>query len=466
MSPATPSSMIEPSSGGGGGGGHTTSSPYLHISGGKVSPGQALSPPPSSVSSSFATPTNQLVLPSFHTGLLNGHQSAINMLDLTLMHHWSVKAGVTITNHTHIKELWRVQVPSLATRHPFLMHALLAISALHLNHENAEPSKSNLYLSTASQHHEYAVRGTADCLAHISRDNCDALVVSSCLVVIYSFITSRIDEVGSHGPSQIASWVPLLRGVHSILKQVWHWVSDGPLSPLLHQYKRTTSDDRLDPEAERIIQSLYGLCRDRSLPGSNELSDAATSTAYMTAIAGLRRSFTIVAEGESSDGNIFVWLVDVSAKYVELLAEHRPRAMVIFLHFCALFSLAEGFWWSKGSALFELRKCEQYLTEEWLPWIEWPKQRILTGEIGPEFPSFTRLGKTARGNSPRPRKLATQPPSPPPPPPPPVEAAPPPPPPPTPTSAAPATPPALPSAVAAPPPPPPTMAVLECQDVK
>lgn len=465
--------MIEPSTAAGGaGGGHTTNSPYLHITGGKESPSQALSPSSSSMSSSFATSTNQLVLPSFHSGLLNGHQSAINMLDLTLMHHWSVKAGVTIANHTVIKELWRMQVPSLATRHPFLMHALLAISALHLHHENSEPSKSNLYLSAASQHHEYAVRGTADCLAHISRDNCDALVASSCLVVIYSFITSRIDEVGSHGPAQIASWVPLLRGVHSILKQVWNWVSDGPLSPLLHQYKRVASGDRLDPEAERIIQSLYGLCKDRSLPGSDELSDVATSTAYMTAIAELRRSFEIVAEWESSDGSIFVWLVDVSDKYVELLAEHRPRAMVIFMHYCALFSLAEEFWWAKGSALFELRKCEQYLTEEWLPWIEWPKQRILAGEIGPEVPSFTGPGKTARGNSPRPREMATQPPSPPPPPPP-VKAAPPP----TPPSAAPATPPAPlpapplapPSTVAAPPPPPPPppkMAVLGCQDVK
>ncbi|KAI5853366.1 hypothetical protein BZA05DRAFT_451508 [Tricharina praecox] len=326
-------------------------------------------PPPQLQQHSFMSSVN-LRIPT-------AHPPTLNVLDLSLMHHWSIYTVDSMSNRDHIQQIWRLNVPTLAVHHPFLMHALLAISAMHLHYKGADPSESSPYLSVASHHHECAVRGMAGCLAHISRDNCDALFIASSLVVIYSFVASRIDEV----PTQIASWVPLIRGVHSILKQAWSWVNSGPLSPLFTQYDRSPSSEGLDPETESVIQSLYRLCTDRTLPGSNELSDIATSTAYFSAIAELRRTFATISAWGSIIGSIFVWPVTANDKYVELLVERRPRALVIFMHYCALFSLVEEFWWSQGSALFELRRCEQCLADEWLPWIEWPRLRILAGDL-------------------------------------------------------------------------------------
>jgi len=323
------------------------------------------------------------------------------MLDLSLMHRWVISTADTLSSNKAIQDLWRVNIPALAMQHPFLMHSLLAISALHLQSAESDHEKSIHYLTEAARHQEQALRGMAACLTHISRDNCDALVVSSSIVAIYTFVSSRIDEITAR-PKTIPtttfpSWVPFLRGINSILKQVWTWVTSGPLSPLLRQHELSSNKEGLDAETEAVLANLYRLCTDRSLPGSEELSDTTISTAYFSAIAELRMSFATISHWKHIIGSIFVWPITASDKFVELLVEGRPRALVIFMHYCALFTLIEGFWWAKGSALHELKRCEMCLGEEWkTPWVEWPKARILGRDIGRVVRGVNVRGETDR----------------------------------------------------------------------
>lgn len=334
---------------------------------------------------------NQVVLSSFNPGIPLEHQPNLNVLDLSLMHHWSIATWSTVSNRDDVQQLWRLNIPTLATQHAFLMHAVLAVSAMHLHSTTTCASARNRYLTAASQHHERAVRGIAPCLAHISRDNCDAVVATSGLVAIYSFLTSRIAEIG---PADAAAntltpigWVPLLRGVHSILEQAQSWVHHGPLSPLLAHPGHALTPDKLDAETERSLQSLYRLCTDLSLPGADELAATDVSTAYFSAIAELRKSFATISKWDSIVSAIFRWPIAATDRFVQLLLERRPRALVIFVHYCVLFTLVEGFWWATGSARFELERCEAILGLEWRHWIDWPRKQIMEGRGG-----FTEVG--------------------------------------------------------------------------
>jgi hypothetical protein len=100
---------------------------------------------------------------------------------------------------------------------------------------------------------------------------------------------------------------------------------------------------------------------------------------------------------ESIIGNIFVWPITATDKFVELLVERRPRALVIFMHYCALFTLIEEFWWCKGSAMLELHRCEMCLSHDWLPWIEWPKTRILERDVDKVMGKGSPVGAGAPG---------------------------------------------------------------------
>jgi hypothetical protein len=293
------------------------------------------------------------------------------MTDLALMHHWTLSTSLTISTTPAVQRLWRENITLLATQHDFLMHGLLAISALHLHTIHPSPH----LLPHAATHHDKAVRSMSATLPHINRTNCDALVTASCFVVIYSFVSSRSSD-------HIAAWVPLLRGVHSIIKQAWPWVTGGPLTPLIQQYELSPHNNPdLDDSTDKILSALFRLCTDHSLPDAHEIVDTETSTAYFSAVAELRKSFATISRWESVIGSIFVWPITASDKFVELLVGRRARALVIYIHYCALFTLVEDFWWSEGSAEEELRRCEECLGQEWAGWIEWPRERILGRDV-------------------------------------------------------------------------------------
>ena len=92
-------------------------------------------------------------------------------------------------------------------------------------------------------------------------------------------------------------------------------------------------------------------------------------------------------------GGVFVWPITASDMFVKLLGERRERALIVFVHYVALFSLVDEFWWSRGSAMWELRRVEGWLGPEWLRWVEWPKRRIEGGDVG------RKIGMRERGGS-------------------------------------------------------------------
>ncbi|KAI5841723.1 hypothetical protein BZA05DRAFT_344787 [Tricharina praecox] len=374
--------------------GNTVHDLLFHDIDGKESRNQALSsrsPVMRLSSPSFAISESQLIPPSFSQfGIPTTDLKNLNPVDLSLMHHWTIATWSTVSNRAAIQQLWRINIPALAVRHPFLMSAVLAVSAMHLHTKDRDRSARTRYLSSASQHLSRAVRGLSGSLAHLSETNCDAVFATASLIAIFSFSASHTSprRLGGHSRPVYTAWVPLFRGVSCILRQDEACVRSGPLSPMLQHSAAHTctataaSAERLDPATELVFQRLFQLCTDRTLPDGEEIADTEVATAYFNAIADLRRSFATIHLWDSVVSAVFRWPTSVAARFVELLEQRRPRALVIFVHYCTLLSLLEEFWWVRGSALFELTRWEEYLSEEWSPWLEWPRLIIRAGGVG------------------------------------------------------------------------------------
>lgn len=155
-------------------------------------------------------------------------------------------------------------------------------------------------------------------------------------------------------------------------------MTDGKLSPLIHQYENIPPAGPLAPETSAVLDRLYRLAHDTSLPGAEELKDGSISTAYFSAIHDLKASFEkFPPGGDGVLGNIFSWPVTVAERFVELLEERRERALVVFAHYCVLFTMAEGsFWWRERVAEWEVSRIVGLLGEEWRSWVEWPMEKV------------------------------------------------------------------------------------------
>jgi hypothetical protein len=68
---------------------------------------------------------------------------------------------------------------------------------------------------------------------------------------------------------------------------------------------------------------------------------------------------------------IHVWPGTVSQRFVELMDERRPEALVLLAHYCVLLKKVNSSWWLQGVGERLLMAIDRELGSEWRPWIEW-----------------------------------------------------------------------------------------------
>lgn len=172
--------------------------------------------------------------------------------DLELMHHFTTSVAKTFSYRNEIRDVWAISLPKEAYSCDYLMHGLLATSALHL-------SSSSPYLSSREKRRHYADLSTfhlhrslarfRERLAKISSENCVPLFGISSLMVIHVCAQST-SEIGSQpGRGNLASHIEMLmkifnmcRGVESILAPYRSEIHQSSLSSLLHDDYRLVGD--------------------------------------------------------------------------------------------------------------------------------------------------------------------------------------------------------------------------------
>ncbi|KAH8823585.1 hypothetical protein DL96DRAFT_1559411 [Flagelloscypha sp. PMI_526] len=92
-------------------------------------------------------------------------QQGLSMYDLELIHHFTTTTAVSLLDIHGIESpqvlgIYQRNAPRLALAHPFLMHSLLAVSALHLHWLNRKGSASTagLYYALSCYHRTHAAR--------------------------------------------------------------------------------------------------------------------------------------------------------------------------------------------------------------------------------------------------------------------------------------------------------------------
>lgn len=113
------------------------------------------------------------------------HSSILNDSDTFLFRHYITMTSISIAHDGESETLWQVTVPQLAYRHRFLIHGILACSALHLAYKN--PAEQWEYLIKASSHQDIAMPLFRSAIDDVDEDNCHSIMGFSHLLVIYSF---------------------------------------------------------------------------------------------------------------------------------------------------------------------------------------------------------------------------------------------------------------------------------------
>ncbi|KAF2638913.1 hypothetical protein P280DRAFT_66375 [Massarina eburnea CBS 473.64] len=311
--------------------------------------------------------------------------------DLRLMHQWS-----TVTCYGFGDDFpgevdpWRDDLPVFAQRFPFLLRAILAVSALHLACDSDDEAEKLKYIHMAACHQDLALPEYRRTLAEVDKDSAVAVLAFSALLVVHSFAAPKV--TGLPFTPGLLEWFFLHRGVERVPAHWRPWVADSFLSMQMHRRSLQNVDPGLNPD-DFHLQCLHGMISDLPADQGND------GPVYIDTLDCLRQAFAHTCNPGSRVGPKYAVLFceyslfpqraeapltdcmlvieRVPQRYMDLLGSRAPPAMVFLAFICVLLKRASHFWYFEGFAERVLTEIRPTLGKGLARWIEWPLRYVI-----------------------------------------------------------------------------------------
>ncbi|KAF2118698.1 hypothetical protein BDV96DRAFT_568346 [Lophiotrema nucula] len=312
--------------------------------------------------------------------------SFLEIKNLELLHFYTTTTSLTLSNRPELQRIWQQVVPQIAFTHGFLLHGILAFSALHL--ARSQPERKTLLYMEASVHHDVGVKGFRIAMSDIAPENFDACLAFSTIVAAYAWASSDragdlffSDTLASEEQSNV-EWASLLRGVFTLLDAAGEWMSSSALKMILHPPPMTpTPAEVMDPKLGIKLTALSQLW---DLSPENFSVDE--MEALSTTLALLREECELVMS--SNDDHlidivsiVYGWPIKVPAAFLAMVQELRPEALIVLAHYSLLLNKAESVWFMQGMSRRLLQTIHKKIGKEWESWIAWPLQDLVLAEF-------------------------------------------------------------------------------------
>jgi hypothetical protein len=297
-------------------------------------------------------------------------QLAFSLTDLELLHNFQTSTYLTVTNVPNLQNFMQVQIPRLGFEQPFVLHCILATSALHMAYFKKD--LRDFYVAYAEKNYGIALRAATSLLPRIDVDNCPGLYMFASFCSTYTMAVGpkKGDFLlfSDNGP---AEWRILFKGVRAIIEANPWLLRTSSLSPMfelsIRQINTPNGDNvRLHELQEHIVQTA---------------SDDPNFEVYLKALKDLQACFPADSPAGARGGKnatqlAFVWLYKVNDAFVLCLQKREPIALVIFGHFCVLLHDMSSYWWIQGWVDHLMTEIHKSLNGEHSLWMRWPIEEI------------------------------------------------------------------------------------------
>jgi hypothetical protein len=263
------------------------------------------------------------------------------MYDLMLMNKWTWSTWKSLSDQEDKgQEAWQIIAPREAASNPFLMHGMLALTALHLASETSHsPETSRKHRAVALQHHDEAIALFRPVLTNLTPQNSSIAFAFSALLIILSFALPEfpLEQSTKLSPvEELLTIMTLLKGVQSIVTNGLQWIKESSLGRLL-------DPGFLEIRGEIPEDFKAALARLKAHNSSLYTHEADIREAYSMTLDLLEQSVSRLFARPLDRPVVLGWMVIVPDRFDALLREGHPMAQVILAHFSILL-LTFDFW--------------------------------------------------------------------------------------------------------------------------
>lgn len=296
--------------------------------------------------------------------------------ELCLVHHYIRSAQIDTARHDSNSELWKDMPFSDGLKHEFVLDAVLALAALHKSFVDFDNSKR--YALACLHYQSRGFRAYQSCLTSIDEDNCHAMFSTSALINIINIAMSR------GGPSLLATPpletilanFKLLRGIKIVLSDTWDTVKEAHYKPIFSE-RVVPIDATLDKEVAFLLGELRQQAHD--VVGSTKSSNLEL---YHAAIDSLEVTFKKL-EYCMDVGAVVGWPTFLKEESEDLLRNHDPMMLLIFIHYGVLYLQLHDRWWAEDFGrriIFGFSEILHAIDASWLPLTSWARAKAASLE--------------------------------------------------------------------------------------
>ncbi|KAF2734461.1 hypothetical protein EJ04DRAFT_493366 [Polyplosphaeria fusca] len=283
--------------------------------------------------------------------------------DLELMHHWTTEAHVHISARDDLRDMFRDAAPKQAIIHHFLMHEILAYSALHLAHERRDQRPA--FRALGSHHQDLAIRSMRKMLPNMTPENGPALFMTATLVTVTVFASASTDATVTL--DELFDIFSLIVGINSVLASTRTLVASSPFAPCLlinpNVVPQEPIFDLVLAQAPSFISAIETLC-----------PEGPVRETALAAVATLKDCIYLSA-GPHVDNRIlrclFFCPMRWSADFNALLRERHSAAMAIIALYSIILSDAGWNWFLEGWAQRVVDAVLDAIEPQWHATIQW-----------------------------------------------------------------------------------------------
>ncbi|KAH6644636.1 hypothetical protein C7974DRAFT_25126 [Boeremia exigua] len=331
-------------------------------------------------------------------GILNRLPTSIRSHAGRLLQHFVSNTVKTMSFGLEPQQAWCVAIPDLALKHDFVVHGVLAITALQISTTLESADAKEGYQNLAAMGLNMGLSRYMTEIRKISGDNVEALFAFSTAISLYNTFQARNEcrnlvvwrrstyrekeVIVTEAAHVICRGLRTMRGVQVILVPGWSKLQDGPLRFVVQRetWSEAIPVSIAHRDEEKRLRSLESMW---SNPHRNYEDYFDT---LRQGWQGLIQSFKIVwslvdsiPSGQSSNGPSFDWTsvfhfaVQCSLPFTRLLEQLCIEAWVLMAHYGIMHAeVGRGLWWLDDSAANLVVTAAVVIGPNNWEWIAWP----------------------------------------------------------------------------------------------
>ncbi|KAF2262174.1 hypothetical protein CC78DRAFT_569978 [Lojkania enalia] len=291
--------------------------------------------------------------------------------DIDLLQHYSIRTAFILSGSDE-RSIWQTHVPQEAKSHPYVMHGLLAISALHMSFIHPQDQHQCIWL--ALKHHEQGLASFRSSVHTITPENATAVLSFEFFA---NLVSSGLPVLSNLSGIQnaIASFVQTLilsRHAWAVLQPVIPSLSQSHFGPLIdlkaHFPTKDAAKQTLLRHTDGMFDRLYHF-------NETALHSGELKTAYKDAIDILAVIFEGLRNRPPRWADCLFWNTRVSKEYFSLLQQMQPFALVVLAHWLVVLYYSPTFWYKLWARKMIEEVC-QSVGEELKPAMAWPAEAV------------------------------------------------------------------------------------------